>query len=54
MVQWATQQRGDDGWCFVERGLGYYAVYNRISGKVLSVPGKSIASWIQNDTNGLL
>ena len=45
IVQWSVPQGTNDDWCFVDKGSGYYAIYNRNSKKVLAVPNKSMQSW---------
>jgi Ricin-type beta-trefoil lectin domain-like len=44
VVQWDAPQREEDDWCFVDKGAGFFAIYNRGSGKVLAVPAKSLVA----------
>ena len=51
VVQWDRQQGSEDDWCFVDKGAGFYAIFNRGSGKALTVnrnsmqPGGYVDQW---------
>lgn len=47
IVQGQVTQEYEDDWCFVDKGSGYYAIYNRVSGKVLAVPNSSMQAGVK-------